>query len=114
MFRKIASEEMAKFMQLIAHPSRILILHEIRNKELTVTALQDLTGVSQSRISQHLSALRTEGVIKERREGRNVYYRLVDPMVAGWLLSGMDLALKQSKVEGPAKEALMHATDYWK
>lgn len=114
MFRKIACEEMAKFMQLIAHPSRIMILHEIRNKELTVTSLQELTGVSQSRISQHLSALRTEGIIKERREGRNVYYRLVDQSVASWLLSGMDLAQKQQKVEAPVKEALEHSIDNWK
>jgi ArsR family transcriptional regulator len=114
MFRKIAAQEMAKFMQLLAHPSRIMILHEIRKNELTVTALQKLTGVSQSRISQHLSALRTEGVIKERREGRNVYYHLVDSSLTDWLLNGMDLAQKQIKVEPPVKDALVNATDKWK
>lgn len=48
-------------------------------------------GLPQSTVSQHLAILKTHFLIKERKEGRRVYYHLIDAELADWLLSGIDL-----------------------
>ena len=60
----------------ISNPRRQAILDTIRNGEMTVSELIGKTGISQANLSQHLSILRSKGVVNTRRDGNNVYYSL--------------------------------------
>ena len=62
----------------ISNPRRQAILDTIRDGEMTVSDLIKETGISQANLSQHLSILRSKGVVETRRDGNNVYYSLSD------------------------------------
>jgi DNA-binding transcriptional ArsR family regulator len=94
MYKKIAAQELAKFMQPLGHYVRMQIIEELRAGEIDVSTLQKQIGLPQSTVSQHLAILKSHHLIKERKEGRRVYYNLIDPELAQWLLSGVDLLNK--------------------
>lgn len=60
----------------ISNPRRQAILDTVRDGEMTVSDLIKETGISQANLSQHLSILRSKGVVETRRDGNNVYYSL--------------------------------------
>ena len=63
-------------MQALAVPTRRAVLERIvRSGEITVAALTLGSGVTQGAISQHLKSLKQAGLVAERAQGRNVYYR---------------------------------------
>ena len=66
----------ADMCKTISNPRRQAILDTIRNGEMTVSELIKETGISQANLSQHLSILRSKGVVNTRRDGNNVYYSL--------------------------------------
>lgn len=82
MDRKVVSEELSRFFGVLAHPLRVLIVEELRNGELTVSDLKDSLMVPQGSVSQHLSILRANRIVLERRVGRHVYYHLRQPELA--------------------------------
>jgi DNA-binding transcriptional ArsR family regulator len=66
-------------MRTLADPTRRAVFERIvKSKEITVAELTRGSGVTQSAISQHLRSLKQAGLIADRPEGRNVYYR-ADP-----------------------------------
>ena len=61
----------------LADPTRRSIFERLaREGELSVSALVGAARVSQPAVSQHLKALRTVGLVKEQRRGRQVFYRV--------------------------------------
>ncbi|QDV30909.1 HTH-type transcriptional repressor SmtB [Planctopirus ephydatiae] len=84
----VATREMAELLGVLSHPCRVQIVEELRDSERNVNALQELLGISHSGVSQHLALLRTRKLLKERRSGRHVYYRLANPRLAEWLKMG--------------------------
>ena len=83
----IASDELgpvfdavAAYFGLLAEPTRLAILHAICNDELSVSAIVEATGATQTNVSRHLGLLHGAGVVSRRREGNTVHYRVVDPV----------------------------------
>lgn len=72
------SREMAAYLKLIAHPERLLMLCQMEEREVSVGELVDLSGLSQSAVSQHLARFREEGIVSCRGEAQTRYYRLKD------------------------------------
>ncbi|MFP5252838.1 MAG: ArsR/SmtB family transcription factor [Actinomycetes bacterium] len=66
----------ARVCKAIADPKRLLIINELRDRELSVGDLCESLGLSQSNASQHLAVLRERGVVTARREGTSVIYAL--------------------------------------
>jgi DNA-binding transcriptional ArsR family regulator len=63
-------------MRALADPTRRAVYERIvRSDEITVAELTRGAGVSQGAVSQHLKSLKVAGLVAERPEGRNVYYR---------------------------------------
>ncbi|WP_293863353.1 helix-turn-helix transcriptional regulator [uncultured Alsobacter sp.] len=63
-------------IQALAVPTRRVILERIiTSGEITVVDLTRGSGVTQGAVSQHLKSLKQAGLVTERPEGRNVYYR---------------------------------------
>ena len=68
----------ADLLKTLANPSRLLVLCALVSREHTAGELEDLVGLSQSAVSQHLARLRNENIVSTRREGQKVYYALND------------------------------------
>ena len=63
-------------MRTLADPTRRAVFERIASSdEITVVELTRGSGVTQGAISQHLKSLKLAGLVAERPEGRNVYYR---------------------------------------
>lgn len=64
-------------MRSLADPTRRAVFERIAQaKETTVAELTRDSGVTQSAISQHLRSLKEAGLVADRAQGRNVYYRV--------------------------------------
>ncbi len=61
-------------LALIADPTRLRMLLLLRREEVSVVELQEILGMGQSRISNHLAQLRQGGLVADRRAGKNSYY----------------------------------------
>ena len=63
-------------MRTLADPTRRAVFERIvRSDEITVVELTRGSGVTQGAISQHLKSLKQAGLVAERAQGRNVFYR---------------------------------------
>jgi DNA-binding transcriptional ArsR family regulator len=68
-------------MRTLADPTRRAVFERVvRSDEITVVELTRGSGVTQGAISQHLKSLKQAGLVAERPEGRNVFYR-AEPLV---------------------------------
>lgn len=74
-------EENARILKALAHPTRLHILELIRDAHPCVKALEEVLGIAQPNISQHLSLLRNVGIVKAEREGNQVCYRINNQIV---------------------------------
>lgn len=69
--------EVTAVMRALADPTRRAVFERIAGcDEITVVELTRGSGVTQGAISQHLKALKQAGLVAERPEGRNVFYRV--------------------------------------
>ncbi|HUW12317.1 MAG TPA: metalloregulator ArsR/SmtB family transcription factor, partial [Anaerolineae bacterium] len=66
----------ATLFQILSHEARLHLLDELRKDEACVCHLQTVLGRPQAYVSQQLRVLRDEGLVKDRRNGTLVYYRL--------------------------------------
>lgn len=73
----------------LADPTRRAVFERVAAGETHVAALTVGLSVSQPAVSQHLAALKTAGLVRERREGRRIYYRAelagLEPL-ADWMV----------------------------
>ena len=111
--RALVSKEMATFLSVLAHPHRVRLVEELRDRELDVNSMQAILEVSHSRVSQHLSVLRSHRIVTERRAGRHVFYRLVQPKLAAWLLEGIEFLQTEADVRAEVKEAIQKSREIW-
>jgi len=65
-----------KSLRLLADPTRLRLLHLLQREELTVAELQEILGMGQSRISSHLSQLKSAQLVRDRRAGKNIFYAM--------------------------------------
>lgn len=71
--------QVARFLRDLANEHRLMVLCRlVSTGEMTVTALSEAAGLSQSALSQHLARLREDGLVSFRREGQTLFYRLSD------------------------------------
>jgi DNA-binding transcriptional ArsR family regulator len=79
------SEEMLTFVagrfRMLAVPMRLRILHALQKGELTVTQIMEAAGASQANTSKHLGVMARAKMVGRRKEGLNVYYSIVDPVI---------------------------------
>lgn len=75
------SEGVAALLKQLSHPQRLLILCSMADGEKSVGEIEKVCGASQSAVSQFLKGMRLEGLVDSRREGKQVYYKIVDKRV---------------------------------
>ena len=75
-------ELQAEISKTLAHPLRLAILHNLKSGEKTVNELTQTIGASQSNISQHLAIMRQRQIVKTRKDGTTIYYRVASPKIS--------------------------------
>ena len=89
-------------LKAMGHPVRLRILVMLRDGELCVCQMTALLDLATSTVSAHLSDLKRAGLISERKDGRWVFYRLVDPEPPV-LASVWETVSKDAQVQADAK-----------
>jgi DNA-binding transcriptional ArsR family regulator len=75
------SDNQAQLFKVLSHRSRVAILNILRDGEHCVCHIEAYLGYRQSYISQQLAILREARLIQDRRDGWNIYYRVVQPQI---------------------------------
>ncbi len=68
----------AELFRSFSDTSRVRILSVLIEQEMNVGPLAQTVGISESAVSHHLRGLRQMGLVKARRDGKEVYYRVDD------------------------------------
>jgi len=76
-----AYETESDFLKTISHATRLAILDILREGEQCVCHIEATLGLRQAYISQQLMVLKQAGLLEARRDGLNLYYRVVKPEV---------------------------------
>jgi len=71
----------ADMCKVFSNCVRLEILNLLREGELTVSKLVDKSGLTQVNISQHLSIMKSKGMVTSKRKGLNIYYKLSNPKI---------------------------------
>jgi len=71
----------AEMCKVFSNSTRLEILNLLRDEELSVTELIKKTKLSQANISQHLSIMKSKGIVVSNRNGKNIYYKLTTPKI---------------------------------
>jgi DNA-binding transcriptional ArsR family regulator len=74
-------EAQAQMLKVLTHPTRLAILNILRDGEHCVCHMEAYLGLRQAYISQQLMVLREAGLIQDRRDGWNVFYRVTEPRI---------------------------------
>ncbi|MBI4644484.1 MAG: helix-turn-helix transcriptional regulator [Deltaproteobacteria bacterium] len=85
--------ELQAVFKTLANDTRLRILHAlVRAGEVCVSEMSDLLAMKPQAISNQLIRLADRGIVGSRRNGNNIYYRLVDPCVIQLLDHGLCLS----------------------
>ena len=71
-----AADQASALMKTLGHSGRLMVLCQLASGEKSVGELSELLDIQQSPLSQHLSRMRTEGLVTTRRDAQTIYYSL--------------------------------------
>ena len=71
-------EPATSLLKAMANKHRLLILTKLADREYSVKELEQVTGLAQSALSQHLARLRKDQLVATRKSSQTVFYRLAD------------------------------------
>lgn len=74
-------EQETKLYKALMHPTRLAILDLLREGEACVCHMEATFKFRQAYISQQLMVLRDAGLVEVRRDGLNIYYRIIRPEI---------------------------------
>jgi DNA-binding transcriptional ArsR family regulator len=75
-------EVAANLLKALSNEKRLMIVCALYKGEKNVGELEQIVGLSQSALSQHLARLRRDGVVNTRRAAQTIYYTLNDQATA--------------------------------
>ena len=79
---KAQAKKIADLLKLLANEHRLLILCALLSGELSVGEIHQYTpNITASALSQHLSQMKTAGILSSEKQGMNVYYRIQDKRI---------------------------------
>lgn len=92
--------KLAEFFKIIGDPTRTKILFALDQNEMCVCDIANVLNMSKSSISHQLATLRKSGIVKCRREGKEVYYTLDDDHVKQVFEVGIEHIEHKEEKEG--------------
>lgn len=79
----------AELFRAFSDTSRVRIMSALLDGEKNVTRLAELVGISDSAVSHHMRGLRQMRLVRARREGKEVYYRIEDEHIIALFQQGI-------------------------
>ena len=83
-------QDLAEFFKVFGDATRLKILYVLLCSEMCVYDIANLVGMSQSAISHQLRILKQMDLVKNRREGKTIFYSLADSHIVNILSQGLD------------------------
>jgi ArsR family transcriptional regulator len=83
-------QDLGEFFKVFGDVTRLKILYVLRCAEMCVYDIATLLGMSQSAISHQLRVLKQMDLVKNRREGKTIFYSLADSHIVTILNQGLD------------------------
>ena len=71
----------AEMCKVFSNSTRLEILNLLRNNKISVSQLVEKTGLGQANVSQHLSIMKSKGIVASNRKGKNICYKLTSPKI---------------------------------
>ncbi len=82
--------DLAELFKVFGDTTRIKILYALFESEMCVCDIAQLLGVTQTAVSHQLRVLKTNKLVKFRKEGKNAFYSLADEHVTKIIAQGME------------------------
>lgn len=79
----------AELFRAFSDTSRVRLLSALIERELNVSVLAQIVGISESAVSHHLRGLRQMRLVQARRDGKEVYYRIEDEHIIALFQQGV-------------------------
>ena len=86
---------LTEFFKMLGNPTRIHILLLLMEQDGCVSSLAEQLGMTQSAVSHQLSLLKSNKLVKRRRDGKMIFYTLVDDHVRLVMKKGMEHILER-------------------
>ena len=83
-------QDLADFFKVFGDATRLKILYVLLSAEMCVYDIAMVLGMSQSAISHQLRVLKQMDLVKNRREGKTIFYALADDHIVTILSQGLD------------------------
>ncbi|MBO5284037.1 MAG: helix-turn-helix transcriptional regulator [Lachnospiraceae bacterium] len=83
-------QDLAEFYRVFGDATRLKILYVLLCSEMCVYDIANLIGMSQSAVSHQLRILKQMDLVKNRREGKTIFYSLADAHIVTILSPGLD------------------------
>lgn len=79
----------AELFRSFSDTSRVRILSTILEQELNTSKIAEVLGLSESAVSHHLRGLRQMRIVQARRDGKEVFYSVVDTHIIALFQQGI-------------------------
>jgi len=80
----------AELFRAFSDTSRVRILSAIMEQEQNISTLAQMIGVTESAVSHHMRGLRQIRIVRARRDGKEVFYSVVDPHIVSLFQQGVE------------------------
>jgi ArsR family transcriptional regulator, lead/cadmium/zinc/bismuth-responsive transcriptional repressor len=84
-----SAAHVAELFRSFSDTSRVRILSAIIEKEVNISTLAQMVGVTESAVSHHMRGLRQMRIVRARRDGKEVYYSVDDPHIIALFQQGV-------------------------
>ena len=88
-------DELADLYKVFGDSTRVKILTALTQSEMCVSEISEFLDITQSAVSHQLRVLKTSGLVKIKRDGKNIYYSLADEHVGAIIDCGMEHLLAE-------------------
>ncbi|MFQ6618776.1 MAG: ArsR/SmtB family transcription factor [Fidelibacterota bacterium] len=100
----------AEVCKIMANPKRLEIINCLRDGEKNVSQLVNLMKIPKSNLSQHLKIMKNMGILSQRRDGVNVYYKISNQKVIKACDLMREVLLEQMEEKEKIAESLRRLT----
>jgi DNA-binding transcriptional ArsR family regulator len=99
-------ERQAEIVKALAHPLRLAVVEFLKDGEQCVCHIAEYVGSEQSNLSKHLAVMSAAGLLCQRKQGLNVFYRLRCPCVNEFVACVSGVVKEQVKEAGELAKQL--------
>ena len=94
------ADEAANLLKALSHPARLMICCQLRDREMSVSEIENALDIRQPRLSRELAKLREEGLVETRREAKSIFYSLADNSRVGAMVDALCVVMLDKVVPG--------------